>query len=153
MAINSKQLYVDTDRAVSIVAANNPVTTSIQLTKGNDILICANCYVNSSSNVASTFALADTWALYIGETYCSNAHPVIIISDQSKWNQTSDWAVANVLSGNICVSANVDGTTLTTDLADLSSKGYTMEIVLVNNVSNSVVVADIPCTINNSVEL
>lgn len=153
MNLNVKPISVDTDRALVISGVLNPVPKNISLVRGNEYIIQANCYSSSYSNTTSTFSIYDDFGLYIGRQYCSNAAPVVVITDPSKWNQTSDWSAANVASGQICVRANVDGSVLTSDIGNVSSQNYTMEIVLVNNVSGTVLIAETTATIQNAVQL
>jgi len=153
MSLNTKTLYIDNDRAGFIVAPVSPTSTTVNFVRGNEYILQANCYASSSSNTFSTFANTDSWALYIGDLYGSNASPVVVVDDQSRWNNVSDYALSNVVAGIISCRCNVSGTALDNDLANVSSKNYTVEIVLTNNVSGKVMIVDSACSVKNAVQI
>ena len=146
--LNVKSLNIDRDKAAAIVAPLNPVIQPITLYRGNEYLITANCYSNSSSNTFSGFSASDDFVLFIGRQFNSNANPVVVVQDAARWNNVADWSSANVAGGMICVRANISGTTLDTDLANVSSKSYHMEIV----VNSNVMASDLTCYIYNAVQ-
>ena len=153
MTLNIKSISIDADRATLIAGPANPVTQKISFIRGNEYVLQANVYTNSSTNVCSSFTTYDTWGLYIGSQFESNASPVVIVTDVTKWNNTvSDWSQANVVSGQISCRVNVSGTALDTDLGNSASKSYHMEIVYTNNAAGMVVVNDCTCFINNAVQ-
>ena len=151
--LNVKLLTIDTDRATLQMGQCNPVLQYITLIRGNEYVLCANCYASSYTNVFSTFETADVWSLYIGRQYENNAAPVITISDPVKFNNTSDWSSANVATGQISARVNVTSSALDIDLANNDSQQYTMELVLVNNASGKVMVSDSTVYIHNAVQI
>jgi len=153
MSLNTKSLNIDNDRATFIVAPTSSVTQSVNFVRGNEYILQANCYSNSYTNTFSTFANTATWALYIGDLYGSNASPLVVVDDQSRWNNVSDYALSNVVAGIISCRCNVSGTALDNDLANVSSKNYTVEIVLTNDVSGRVMIVDSTCSIKNVVQI
>jgi hypothetical protein len=153
MSLNTKSLNIDNDRAVFIVAPTSSVTQNVNFVRNNTYVLQANCYSNSQSNVFSTFANTDSWALYISDTYGSNSNPIVVVDDQSRWNNVADYALSNVVAGIISCRCNVSGSALDADLANVSSKNYTVEIVLTNDVSGRVMIADSTCSIKNAVQI
>lgn len=154
MNLNVKTLSIDTDRAVLIVEEENPVELAINLVRGNTYIFHANCYCNATSATLASYDTEDIWSLSIGSQYYSNTSPVVVVSDPTKWNNAAAyWTSANVEAGSICCMVNVNGTALTSDLGDLDSKEYRMEIVLSNNVSANVTVVDAKCVIANAVPI
>jgi len=152
MDLNIKSMVIDADRCVSITAAQNPVQTVVNFVRGNTYIIQANCYANSYDTNVASFSNTDSWSLYVGDQYESNASPVIAITNQALWNNTSDWSFANVSAGLICCKVNVNGTALTADMANVANENYTMQIVA-NNSSNILMVCSVPAYIRNSVQL
>ena len=151
--MNIKSLNIDCDAATTIVAANNGVPVNVNFTRGNEYVLQANCYSNAASSTMVTFDTGDTWGLYVGSQYQSNANPVIAITDPSKFNQAADWAEVDPTNGAICVRCNVTGSALTTDIGNLASQTYTLQWVNVNNTGASVMVCDTSCIITNAVQI
>jgi hypothetical protein len=79
MSINTKLLNIDCDGAVLLANPNSTVTSQIALIKGNEYVLEANCYASAYSNVFASFDTGNTWELYIGRQYESNASPVVIV--------------------------------------------------------------------------
>jgi hypothetical protein len=153
MSLNVKSISVDTDSASTRVIPLSAATSKIYFVRGNEYILQANCYANSNTNVFSSFSTDDTWGLYMGSEYQGNASPVVVVTDSAKWNQVADWSQANVQSGQICCRVNVNGSALTTDIANSASKNYTMQIVLNNNSAAQVMVNESTVTIGNAVQL
>lgn len=151
--MNEKSLIIDADSASLLASTTNQTATILTLTRGNTYILQANCYSNSACTTASAFDANDTWCLYIGATYGSNAAPVVTVSNAANWNNVADWSLTNVAAGLICVKANVDGSALTSDIANVSSKSYDMQIVLTNNAGGKVMVCDNSIWINNAVQI
>jgi hypothetical protein len=147
--LNIKQAYIDTDRAVTQINATTKNIVNQYLVSGTEYIWRANCYSNTSSGSFVSYSNTDTWSLYIGDLYGTAAAPVISITDQSKWNNTTSWSYANVEAGQIVVRINTLSETLTQDLGNNSSKTYTMEIWN-NNVSKDVLICSCNCVINNT---
>lgn len=153
MSLNTKLIYIDTDRAVPIVAVQNPTISNISFYAGNEYILTANTYANASSSNVASFDINDDWEIYIGRQYETNASPVVIITDPTKFNNTSDWSSANVSTGQICARVNVNGTALIVDIANNDSQSYTFEWICINNVSAQVMVMDTNVIINNAVQI
>jgi hypothetical protein len=151
MTLNIKPLTIDTDDAVLLVSNTNPIVSSINFVRGNTYVLQANCFANAAGTVISSFDPSDVWGLYIGRQYESNVNPVVVITDPTKWNNTADWSMSNVFSGNISCRVNVNGSVLDADIANADSQSYTMQIVLTNNAAGKVVVCDSTAYISNAV--
>ena len=150
--LNIKSLSIDADSATTIIAAGNPAIQKINMLRGSDYILQANCYTNSATNVCSSFSTDDVWGLYIGSQFESNASPVVVVTDPLLWNNVAAWSQANVISGQICCQVNVSGNALDVDLGNSASKVYHMEIMYINNAAGKVIVSDSTCYINNAVQ-
>lgn len=149
--LNVKTLYIDCDDASLIANVSSTVAGNVSFLRGNEYVLQARTMANATSSVAATFDSGDDWYLYIGRQYESNANPVVIISDPSKFNNTTDWSSANVSTGYISARVNVSGTLLDQDMANNSTENYRIQWVT-NNGSGLVMVLDNTCYVNNSVQ-
>lgn len=150
---NTKIINIDCDDALNITAVMNPVTQSLNMYAGTQYVIRANCYGNSIYSDLKSFDAGDTYELQIGSTYGTSANPVLIEANTASWNQSADWANVNVASGQICVRINTNGTALNVDLANATSKEYTTEIWLTNNLSDKVLIMQSDTVIYNTLEI
>lgn len=150
---NTKIINIDCDNALNITAVMNPVNQSLNMYAGTQYVIRANCYGNSIYSDLKSFDAGDTYELQIGSTYGTSANPVLIEANASSWNQVADWANVNVASGQICVRINTNGTALNVDLANATSKEYTTEIWLTNNISDKVLIMQSDTVIYNTLEI
>ena len=89
MTLNIKSLSIDADGATLIAGPANPVTQKISFIRGNEYVLQANVYATSTSNVCSSFTTYDTWKLYIGSQFESNASPVVVITNLDITDPTS----------------------------------------------------------------
>jgi len=153
MSLNTKNITIDADRATTIVAPNNAVLQPISFVRGNEYIVLANVYSNASSTELVPLSIYDNFELIIGRTYNPSATPVTLITDQSKFNNVTDYPQANVASGILSMRVNVGSNALTTDIGNNTSQSYTMEVILTNNVGGKVMLLDTTATIINCIQI
>ena len=151
--MNTKLLTIDCDQATAIVAPQNGINVNINFTRGNIYILQANCYSNSASTNVASFDVSDSWYLYIGRQYQSNAAPVVSITDPAAFNSASDWPQVDVSNGAICARVNVISAALTTDLGNTASQNYTLQWINTNDAGKDVMICDTTCIITNAVQL
>ena len=129
MGCGGTTFYYDqyTDRLItsSNVAAVATSTIYPKVFRNNEgVVIKAHIYSDASTETQANLA-GLTWSAKIGDV---GETAIITNSNSASFNLTSDWADANVYSGQICFAVNTSGSVIDADLGTLESKRYTCNI-------------------------
>lgn len=149
MILTQKNLIIDVDNSIALANTSSSAKSDIVIYRNSVFTFKAQLYQCWDSTNVYPLATTDKYCVFIGDTYGANAAPVITESNAIAFNQTADWSEVNPTTGKICFTINTTSSILTTDLANVVSKEYTLQVWLNNDLDNGVLLINHPIIIKN----